>query len=88
MTELSSTDALRAELSRLGATVALDRLGLLREKVHAVVDELKAARMAPEHAVMAVKGIVYEANTRLSESRLVEQLVQWTVERYFTESSG
>lgn len=63
MTELSSTDALRAELSRLGATVALDRLGLLREKVHAVVDELKAARM-------------------------VEQLVQWTVERYFTESSG
>lgn len=63
MTELSSTDARRAELSRLGATVALDRLGLLREKVHAVVDELKAARM-------------------------VEQLVQWTVERYFTESSG
>jgi hypothetical protein len=58
-------------------------LGPLHEKVCAVVDLLKAEGMAPEHVLLAVKGVAYEAQMDAASDILVERMVKWCIEQYF-----
>jgi hypothetical protein len=44
---------------------------------------MKATGMKPEHVILAVKGIGYEANLGLAAAPLIEQMVTWGIEQYF-----
>lgn len=81
--KVSPTDALRSALSTLDVGTTLAHPEKLREQVCAVVEELKEAGMSPEHVVLAVKGIVYEANMRVVDTRLIDQIVTWCIDQYF-----
>ena len=51
-----------------------------------VVDELKADGMSPEHVMLAVKGVAYEAKLGLGSAPLIERLVKWCLDQYFKSS--
>jgi hypothetical protein len=81
-------DVLRAALAALPAvdyTADRERLGPLHQKVCDVVDELKATGMNPEHVVLAVKGIAFEAMMGPLADVLIEKLVGWCLEQYFKD---
>ena len=84
MVNESPTDALRSALRTLDIPATLARPDALREQVCAVVNELKQTGMSPEHVVLALKGLVYEANKRVADVGLIDQVVQWCIEQYFT----
>ena len=89
-TEHSATDTLRevlSELDPLAHYAKPNTLGTLQQKVCAVVDELKATGMSPEHIMLVVKGIASESRVDPS-SPLVEQMVKWCIEQYFKESKA
>ena len=82
----STADALRKALEDIPQVVLLadsKMLDPLHKKVCAVVDELRATGMAPEHVLLAVKGIAYEAKMGAVGEGLVETMVKWRVEQYF-----
>jgi hypothetical protein len=81
--EESPTDALRSALRNLDVIATLARPDAFREQVCAAVDHLKKSGLSPEHVVLAIKGIVYEANMRVADVGLIDQMVQWCIERYF-----
>lgn len=81
--EQSPTDALRSTLGALDVTATLANPETLRERVCAVVEELKKTGMAPEHVILAIKGIVYEANMRVADTRLIDEMVKWCIKQYF-----
>ena len=58
----------------------------LHEKVCAVVDEMRAEGMKPEHVVLAVKGIAFEARMGPGSWKLIETMVKWCLEQYFKNS--
>ena len=85
----SATDALRAALSEFrpnAYTIEPSMLAPLRPKVCAVVDELKAAGAAPEHVLLAVKGIAFGAMKGPYTTLVVDRMVKWCLEQYFKES--
>jgi hypothetical protein len=49
-----------------------------------VVDELKHRGMAPEHVLLAVKGVAFEAGLGLTSATLMERMVTRCIEQYFT----
>lgn len=84
--DLPSTKALRQALAGLppiAYAAAIEGSGSLRAKVCAVVDDMKAANMAPEHVLLAIKGIAFEAEVGRGSTRLVEVMVTWCLEQYF-----
>jgi hypothetical protein len=84
----SSSDVLRDALASLAPSAyqaAGTVPGSLHEKVCAVVNDLKADGMKPEHVILAVKGIAFEAEMGPSSWRLVETLVKWCLEQYFKD---
>ena len=90
MPSRSSSDILRDALASLPPSTydaAGASAGPLHEKVCAVVDELKAEGMKPEHVILAVKGIAYEAQMGPASWRLIETLVKWCLEQYFKASA-
>lgn len=63
-------------------------LGPLHRKVCNVVDELKATGMMPEHVLLTVKEIAFEATMGGPlASVLVEKMVKWCLEQYFKDPS-
>jgi len=60
--------------------------GPLHEKVCAVVDEMRAEGMKPEHVVLAVKGIAFEARMGPGGWKLIDTMVKWCLEQYFKTS--
>lgn len=85
-----AADTLRAALAAISPsayTSKRDALGPLHQKVCDVVDELKAAGMAPEHVILAVKGIAFEATMGPLAGVLVDEMVKWCLEQYFKEQS-
>jgi hypothetical protein len=86
MSNTSSSDALRDALTNLPPSAYepnAPSVGELHQKVCAVVDELRAAGMQPEHVILAVKGIAYEASLGPESWRLMETLVKWCIAQYF-----
>ena len=86
MADESPTDSLRTVLASLSPIAALGMNGTsgeLRDKLCAVVHELKDGGMAPEQVVLAVKAIAREANASLVGSRLIDELTKWCIEEYF-----
>ena len=86
MPDQSPSDELRAALSAVSPAVAIgepELLAPLREKVCALVDELKADGMTPEQVILAAKRIATEAGVGLAGARLLEEVVRWCVEQYF-----
>jgi len=61
-------------------------LAPLHEKVCAVVDAMKDKGMLPEHVLLAVKGIAYEAHLGTASGALVERMVVWCLDQYFRAS--
>jgi hypothetical protein len=85
-----SVDVLRAALANLPhSAYTADRaaLGPLHQRVCDVVDELKAAGMKPEHVVLTVKGIAFEAMMGPLAPDFVDKIVKWCLEQYFKETS-
>jgi hypothetical protein len=83
-----TVDVLRAALANLPhSAYAAERaaLGPLHQKVCDVVDELKATDMTPEHVILTVKGIAFEAMMGPLANLLVERMVKWCLEQYFKE---
>jgi hypothetical protein len=79
---------LRAALAHLPAnTYGADEktLAPLHEKVCGVVDAMKASGMMPEHVLLAVKGIAYEAHLGVASGALVERMVKWCLDQYFKD---
>jgi hypothetical protein len=56
---------------------------VLRERVCAVVDEMKAAGQPPERIVVAIKRIGQEAGLGGFDDRLAQRLIRWCLERYY-----
>jgi hypothetical protein len=84
-----AADSLRAALRELQASShgpPPDVLGQLRVRVCAMVDELKAGGMLPEHVVLAIKSIAKESMPGGGRRSLVDQMVAWCVAHYFRES--
>jgi hypothetical protein len=88
VTESSAVADLRAALSLLAPEAAdspTAALAVLRARVCAVVDEMKLAGVPPEGIVVAVKTLASDNGIRRTNKRLFEQLVSWSVERYYAE---
>jgi len=88
MSAVKSVDVLRSALAALPHstyTAGRDGLGPLHQKVCNVVDELKAEGMKPEHVMLTVKGIAFEAMMGPLAPDLVEKMVKWCLEQYFKE---
>src|SRR5689334_18623889 len=83
-----AADALRAALAAIPPaeyTSHRTTRGPIHQKVCDVVDELKATGMAPEHVILAVKGIAFEAMMGPLAGILVDEMVKWCLEQYFKE---
>src|SRR5690348_14748165 len=90
MSAQTATNDLREALARLpDYALAADRaaLGPLHEKVCAVVNELKATGMQPEHVLLAVKRIAFGVLARPSANILIEKMTKWCLEQYFKEQA-
>ena len=101
MTESSARD-LEAALRSFGALpITAESLASqeLRGRVCAFVDEMRRHAWPPERVLATVKGIAREAGlpastlnlggTRLeSREALVEQVVKWCIEHYYTPGGG
>ena len=89
MTTGSSTDLLREAFVALPPnkySADDERLSDLHPKVCAVVDDLRAAGMQPEHVILTVKGIAMEAGVSgLRASGLMDRMVRWCLRQYFKE---
>jgi hypothetical protein len=86
MPDPTSSDALRdalAGLPPIAYAAAAERQGPLQQKVCAVVDDMKAAGMKPEHVILAVKGIAFDAQMGPGSQRLIDAIVRWCLEQYF-----
>jgi len=86
-----SVDALRAALAKLpNSAYTADRaaLGPLHQRVCDVVDDLKADGMKPEHVVLTVKGIAFEAMMGPLAPDFVDKMVKWCLEQYFKEPTA
>jgi hypothetical protein len=86
----NATDVLRAALSDLPPSAySADRqtLRVLHRQVCDVVDELKAAGMMPEHVILAVKGVAFEAMMGPLAGTLIQKMVKWCLEQYFKDAS-
>jgi hypothetical protein len=84
-----AANSLRAALASIpSAEYTLHRTtrGAIHQKVCDVVDELKATGMAPEHVILAVKGIAFEAMMGPLAGVLVDEMVKWCLEQYFKRS--
>jgi len=90
MPSRTSSDILRDALAGLPPSAyetTAATSGSLHKKVCAVVDEMKADGMKPEHVMLAVKGIAYEAQMGPASWRLIETMIKWCLEQYFKERS-
>jgi hypothetical protein len=87
---LSANELLRQALADLAPAqyeaAATGKVSSLHEKVCAVVDEMRAEGMKPEHVVLAVKGIAFEARMGPGSWKLIETMVKWCLEQYFKNS--
>jgi hypothetical protein len=82
----SPTDALRAALSAVRSAkyhLSAERTNDLRNKVCAVVDELKASGVTPEQVLLVVKRIAADAEIGLAGVPVVDRMVAWCLEQYF-----
>ena len=89
MSEASSSGALHdalCKLSRSAYDATSPAMAPLRENVCAVVDDLKARGMKPEHVVLALKGIAENAGITAGRWRLLETMIRWSLEHYFREA--
>jgi hypothetical protein len=87
--EHESFDALRSAFADVFPKAVLIRstdLEVLRARVEAVVDVLKAAGEPPERVIRCVKGLAAEVerSSEASASRLMNRAVEWAIERYFS----
>ena len=90
MSSGSSSEILRdalANLPRSAQDATSPAFDALREKVCAVVDDLKAKGMQAEHVVLAIKRIAASAQMGPSGWQLSDAIVKWCLERYFKESA-
>jgi hypothetical protein len=89
MSSPKSADVLRAAIADLPPSAYLadrdEKLNSLRHQVSDLVDELKATGMAPEHVMLAVKGVAFDAVMGPFSTGLVEKMVRWSLEEYFKE---
>jgi hypothetical protein len=82
----NAVDALRSSLAALTETRAQPssaELSMLRRRVCAVVDVLKADEMAAERVVMAVKHVAIESGIQWTHNRIVDRLIDWCLDRYY-----
>ena len=87
MRERTTSDVLREALAGLPPVAykrAAEGQGGVRDKVFAVVDEMKGAGVKPEHVILALKGIAFEAQMGPASPILIEAMVRWCLERYFS----
>jgi len=88
MAGVKSVDVLRSALAALPHSAyssTREALGSLHQKLCNVVDELKAEGMKPEHVILTVKGIAFEAMMGPLAPDFVEKMVKWCLEQYFKE---
>ena len=86
MQQPPSVDSLRQALSDLPPSAYMaDRPALddLHQKLCAVVDDLKAAGLNPEHVMLAIKGVAFEAMMGPLAGVLVDKMIKWCLEQYF-----
>jgi hypothetical protein len=81
----SPGDALRETLRTLSVAAALANPEPLRKQVCELVSELKKSGMTPERVVLTVKALVFEANREVAEVGLLQQIVRWCIEQYFSD---
>lgn len=85
VTGSSATEALHAALALVrprAASLTDDDLSLLRERVCAAVDEMRANGLGPRQVVEAVKNLATESGLQWISIELIERLVSWCVARY------
>ena len=56
---------------------------MLRGRVCAAVDEMRATGSLPERVIVVVKGMATDSGLRWSDGEMFERLVGWCVERYY-----
>lgn len=86
MTDRPAIVALRAAFANLtprSTNLSNADVDLLRGRVCAAVDEMKASGVLPERIVVAVKTVASNAGSPWRNNPLYEELVRWCVERYF-----
>jgi len=86
----TASDILRAALADLPPSkYVADRPALdgLHQKRCDVASELKAIGMAPEHVILTVKGIAFEAMMGPLASLVVEKMVKWCLDEYFKDAA-
>lgn len=88
--------ALRQALDTIKLPLSSEARGPLRETVFDYVDALKAAGRPPEHVILAVKKLAFDAGYQTTShivysekvygpDALIVELVSWCIERYFGE---
>jgi hypothetical protein len=85
VTSPNATEALHAALALArprAASLTDDDLALLRERLFAAVDQMRAEEVSPKQAVTIVKGLAAVTGLQWISIELVDQLASWCAERY------
>jgi hypothetical protein len=91
--------ALREALDTIKLPLSSEARGPLRATVFDYVDALKAAGRPPEHVILAVKKLAFDAGYQTTShivysekvygpDALIVELVSWCIERYFGDRDG
>jgi hypothetical protein len=86
VTNPDTIDALSAAFAEIAAnagTPSPEEADLVRRQVYAVVDELKAGGALPERILIRIKKLAGDAGLAWNGSRLLDQIVNWTIERFY-----
>jgi hypothetical protein len=64
------------------ASLSDDDLALLRERLFAAVDQMRAEEISPKQAVVIVKGLAAVTGLQWISMELIAQLASWSAERF------
>ena len=91
MTNPTAIDSLRTAFTAVASnasTLSAQETDFVRRRVHDVVDELKASGVLPERIIVVIKKLALEAGLAWTGTRLVDQIVNWTLERFYARPDG
>jgi hypothetical protein len=85
VTSSNPADALHAALALVrprAASLTDEDLALLRDRLCAALDQMRAEGTSPKQAVIIVKGLAAVTGLQWISIELVDQLASWCAERY------
>ena len=91
MTHPTAIESLRAAFAAIAqnaSALSPEETELVRGRVLDVVDELKAGGALPERIIITIKKLAAEVGIAWTGSRLLEQVVNWSVEHFYAPTEN